>query len=83
MKRTLFIFCIAVFALTGLHATPNFIGTWTATVEYNRQFGETLECKFTPQKVTLMRIFIQRSHKMNIRFTGRPDSTEEASDSSA
>jgi len=38
MKRTIIILCLTVFGLTSLHATPNFIGTWTATVEYNRQF---------------------------------------------
>lgn len=27
-----------ILGITTLHATPNFIGTWTGTVEYNRQF---------------------------------------------
>ena len=38
MKQTIIIFCLAIFTLTGLHAATNFIGTWTATVEHNRQF---------------------------------------------
>jgi thioredoxin-related protein len=38
MKRAIIIFYITVFDITALHANPNFIGTWMATIEYNRSF---------------------------------------------
>jgi hypothetical protein len=38
MKKYICILFVAIFSITTLHATPSFIGTWTATVEYNRQF---------------------------------------------
>jgi len=38
MKRYIILFSIALSSFISLHANPNFIGTWTATVEYNRQF---------------------------------------------
>jgi len=38
MKRTIIIFYLAIFGITTIHANSNFIGTWTASVEYNRQF---------------------------------------------
>jgi TolB-like protein len=38
--------CITFFAITALHANPNLIGTWTATVEYNRSF-DTYQINFT------------------------------------
>ena len=38
MRKTIIIFCITVFNLTVLHANPNLIGTWMATVEHNRSF---------------------------------------------
>jgi len=46
MKRILIIFCIAVFGLTALHANPNLIGTWEATVEQNRSL-DTFKITFT------------------------------------
>jgi hypothetical protein len=38
MKRTIIFFCITIFSHITLHANPNFIGTWAATVEYNHSF---------------------------------------------
>src|SRR5215469_1002632 len=38
MKRTIMILYITIFGITAIYAPQNFIGIWTATVEYNRQF---------------------------------------------
>ncbi|MCL2411728.1 MAG: CsgG/HfaB family protein [Treponema sp.] len=38
MKNYLFLFITAFFSFTSLHANPNLIGIWTATVEHNRSF---------------------------------------------
>jgi hypothetical protein len=46
MKRTIITFCITVLGITALHANPNLIGTWEATVEYNRSF-DTYRINFT------------------------------------
>ena len=46
MKRTIIIFCLIFFSFTALYASPNLIGTWTATVEYNRSF-DTYNISFT------------------------------------
>ena len=46
MKRIVIIFCITVFGITAVYANPNLIGSWTATVEYNRSF-DTYKISFT------------------------------------
>jgi len=38
MKIQICFLLIYIFGLTTIHANPNLIGTWTATVEYNRSF---------------------------------------------
>jgi hypothetical protein len=38
MKKYICFLLITVFSITALYANPNLIGTWTATVEYNRSF---------------------------------------------
>jgi hypothetical protein len=46
MKKNILIFCIAVFCAAVVYANPNFIGTWTATVEYNHSF-DTYKINFS------------------------------------
>ena len=38
MKRIIFLSLITIFCISTLYANSNFIGIWTATVEYNRSF---------------------------------------------
>ncbi|MDR0502829.1 MAG: CsgG/HfaB family protein, partial [Treponema sp.] len=38
MKINVIFYFLAIFNITTIHATQNFIGSWTATVEYNRSF---------------------------------------------
>jgi hypothetical protein len=45
MKRIIIFFCLIVFGFTALYAN-DLIGTWTATVEYNRSF-DTYRINFT------------------------------------
>jgi hypothetical protein len=46
MKKIISVFCIAVFAITALHANPQLIGTWTADVESKQAF-DTYKISFT------------------------------------
>jgi hypothetical protein len=46
MKKIKLFFCITLLTITTLHANPNLIGTWEATVEYNRSF-DTYKINFT------------------------------------
>jgi hypothetical protein len=45
-KHICFLFIITLFGITSLHANPNLIGTWIATVEHNRSF-DTYRVNFT------------------------------------
>jgi hypothetical protein len=49
VKQTIIRFCITLFSLTALHAAPSssdLLGTWAATVEYNRSF-DTYKINFS------------------------------------
>ena len=39
LKHFIFFFFVAIFGINAIYANPHFVGTWTATVEYNRSFN--------------------------------------------
>ena len=55
MKKTICLLYVAFFTFTSLYATPTLLGSWLATVEYNRSF-DTYKINFSSDGRCIVRI---------------------------